>query len=240
MSSAYLLPSTARNILPNSLVSGVSAADANNSFIKNKNISDNNTFISIRITPFRQHIKELNSNIITLKIGDIITVKGTDANDNDNDNDNGNGNQLPYQAMIIDIEDEEYLDIQPIRTDNINNDKESEDDDDDDDENEEDNDSSSSSGDDDGGGIRSVNINEIQLYRPINEYDKVWVLTDDDEWKIYEVLFLTPWGTADVLLTDEYLDLDTNENDENEAIVMDTREFFLIDDEVPFIRLKQY
>ena len=89
MPSYYLLPSTARNILPKSLVSGgSSSSSANNSFLKEKNIAgDKNTFVSLNVIPFRQHLKEINSNTITLKIGDIITVKGTDANANDNDND---------------------------------------------------------------------------------------------------------------------------------------------------------
>merc|ERR1712238_501665 len=107
----------------------------------------------------------------------IITVKGTDGHDggnndddDDDDDDDDEPKQLPYQAMIIDIEDDEYLDIRPIRTDNI--------DDDDDDGVDEDNEDEEEKGYSPiGGNSRSVNINEIQLYRPPKENDKVWVLT---------------------------------------------------------------
>merc|ERR1712238_628238 len=194
----------------------------------------------------------------------IITVKGTDGHDggnndddDDDDDDDDEPKQLPYQAMIIDIEDDEYLDIRPIRTDNIDDD----DDDGDDGVDEDNEDEEEKVYSPIGGNSRSVNINEIQLYRPPKENDKVWVLTDEEvevddddddvddnntdndnelititSWKIYEVISLSPWGTADVLLSNDYLGDDEEENE----ITMDIRDFFLIDEEVPFIRLKQY
>ena len=187
----HLLPSTGRNILPKSLVSGTTA------------LSCSRSSIDPTVTPFRTHLKELTKDVITLKIGDHILVKGTDE-----------GNP-PYQATIVDIDaEEEELEIQPLEAKSL---------------------------------TKFVHIDDIQLYRPIHENDFVWALTENPDtdtlkWKIYEVMFVTPFGIADILLTQDFID-EEDENDEdfeNVQVAVDIRYIFLDERHVPAIRLRQY
>jgi len=173
-----------------------------------------------------------------LKIGDHIIVKGTD-----------DGN-LPYQATIVDIfiiddaeeeEEEEYelIEIQPLRNDNDN-----ENDDNDNEYDEEDEEVVVRQQ-----LTRMVHIDEIQLYRPVRENDSVWALSENPytgtlEWKTFEVLFVTPFGMADILLTQKFFEDEEDDEDaeefENEPVTVDIRDFYLIDSHVPVIRLRQY
>jgi len=126
-----------------------------------------------------------------------------------------------FQATIVSIDAEEHeLEIQPLRSDEIK--------------------------DGDFDVTTVVHAEWIQFHRPIREKDTVWVLTrdpdDEDErsWKKYEVLFLSPFGQVDLLMTPEYAENYSNDDFGNRPIEVDIKTFHLSSDVVPKIRLRQY
>ena len=128
---------------------------------------------------------------------------------------------LIFQATIVSIDsDENELQIQPLRNDDIHE------------------------GFDDL--TMWVHIDDIQYYRPVWEKDIVWALTEDpygrdESWKTYEVLFLTPFGKAELALTPEYMEkYDYDEDYIERQIQQDFKNVLLMDDLIPEIRLRQY
>merc|ERR1711966_94033 len=98
-SSSTLLPSTGRNIMPKSMVFGT--VGNNIPIIVGRHTSDP--------ISYRQYLQQHNADVVTLQIGDMITVKGTghqDTVDGDDGNDPSRNppsqQQLPFQAMILD------------------------------------------------------------------------------------------------------------------------------------------
>lgn len=91
-----------------------------------------------------------------------------------------------------------------------------------------------------------VNMNDVQYYRPAEQGDIVWALTvnPDEEsrsWKMYNVLFLTPFGQTELLMTDEFVERYSEEDDsfQNRPIARDFKNIMLVERGVPDIRLRQ-
>lgn len=202
-----LLPSTGRGLLPKSIVTGKTAVSVS------LHSSQSNTVTNTAST-FRQHLKDLREDEVTLKVGDNILYKG-DGEEN-----------IFYQATIVSIDaEEEELEIRPLRND-VDADEDEEE-------------------------VtpitRFVTINDIQFYRPLRENDLVWAFTEnpetgDESWKIHEVLFISPFGQVDVLVSKEFLDLEDDDEDDiySEPITLDVRDLVLLEDQIPPIRLRQY
>mmetsp|Transcript_22667 Transcript_22667/g.53762 ORF Transcript_22667/g.53762 Transcript_22667/m.53762 type:complete len:1138 (-) Transcript_22667:139-3552(-) len=128
---------------------------------------------------------------------------------------------LIYQATIVSIDAyENELEIQPLRNDDIHEEFDDL--------------------------TIWVHIDDIQYYRPIQEGDSVWVLTEDPysrrkSWKTYEVLFLTPFGKLELVLTPDYVEkYDDDEEYVEKVIQRDFKDALLIDNRIPEIRLRQY
>ena len=91
-----------------------------------------------------------------------------------------------------------------------------------------------------------VNMNDVQYYRPAEQGDMVWSLTlnPDEEsrsWKMYNILFLTPFGQTELLMTDEFVERYSEDDSfPNRPIARDFKEMMLVERGVPDIRLRQY
>jgi len=155
--------------------------------------------------------------VVTLKIGDQIQYKGDDNED------------LFFQATIVSIvADSNELEIQPLRMDEVDEEFSV--------------DTMSSVV------TMSVNIDDIQFYRPPEQGDIVWSKTPDPDeeegssWKKYKILFLTPFGQAELLMTEEYAEEYSEEFESyaNTAISRDFKNILLTSNGVPEIRLRHY
>eukprot|EP00537_Pseudo-nitzschia_pungens_P003964 CAMPEP_0172366776 /NCGR_PEP_ID=MMETSP1060-20121228/17069_1 /TAXON_ID=37318 /ORGANISM="Pseudo-nitzschia pungens, Strain cf. cingulata" /LENGTH=1145 /DNA_ID=CAMNT_0013090759 /DNA_START=118 /DNA_END=3555 /DNA_ORIENTATION=+ len=203
-----LLPSTARGLLPKSIVTGRTAVSMSLNSLESK----------VGPAPakaFREHLKQLREGEVTLKLGDHILYKGREEQN------------TIYQATIVGIDAEEgELEIQPLRNDADEDEYEYE--------------------EEVKPITRFVTIDEIQFYRPLREDDYVWALTEnpgteDETWKIHQVLFVSPFGQAEIKVSVEYLNLeDDDEEYYDDPMNIDVRDLYLHDDEVPKIRLRQY
>lgn len=201
-----LLPSTGRGLLPKSMATGKTGVSRSLA---------SNTIVPGTVVPFREHLKQWTSEIVTLGVGDHVLYKGADDG------------TLLYQATIeATYAGDGELEIRPLRNDA----------DQDDNDNDDDSDGPTTT-------TRFVRLDEIQFYRPVREHDFVWVFTDGG-WRIGEVLFISPFGQADLLLArdeDEYDDDDDDEEEhEEEQITTDVRDLCLTEELVPTVRLRQH
>ena len=128
---------------------------------------------------------------------------------------------LIFQATIVSIDaDRNMLQVQPLRSDDVHEEF-------------------------DDLTIRTY-IDHIQFYRPAREGDIVWALTEDpdeeeESWKTYEILYLTPFGRVEMIMTPEYAErYDDDELDDSRNIKRDLKSLLLQDDRIPEIRLRQY
>lgn len=127
---------------------------------------------------------------------------------------------LIFQATIVSIDaGEDELEIQPVRNEDV-------------DENYDD-------------VTMFVHINDIQFYRPMRESDTVWALTsdpddEDESWKVFEVLFLTPFGQIDIIMTPEFVKKFSDDEEERFDDALDFKKMILTENHTPEIRLRQY
>jgi len=166
------------------------------------------------VLPFREHLTQWTTDVVTLGVGDHVLYKGADDD------------TLVYQATIATVyAADDELEIRPLR-----NDVDAEYDDDDDDDRVRPT-------------TRFVRLDEIQFYRPVRERDFVWALWEGD-WKVFEVLCVSPFGQADLLPArrDNEEDDDDYDDDDDEPITvtLDVRELCLTERHLPTIRLRQY
>lgn len=92
-----------------------------------------------------------------------------------------------------------------------------------------------------------TNIDFVQFYRPPAQGDSVWAVTFDPDgentsWKKYRIMFLTPFGQAELTMADDFKEEHAEEYESilNTPIGRDYKQFQLDNDEVPQIRLHQY
>lgn len=136
----------------------------------------------------------------------------------------GNEDQnLFYQATIVNVyADDDELEIQPLRFDDISDNFDRV--------------------------TTFVRTGDIQFYRAVEEGDVVWALTEDpdeedESWKTYEILFITPFGGVDMVMTDDFVQKfsEGEETFENNPIGKDVKDLMLKEDgQLPDIRLRQY
>ena len=164
------------------------------------------------ILPPRVHLRKFCKYLVTLKIGDHIIYNNQD---------------VFFPATVVSIfADSDEVEIQPLRSDQVTE-KVSE---------------------EFNGVTMFTHIDDIQYYRAAEEGDIVWAMTRDPDdreetsWKQYKISLLTPFGEAEFVMTDEYLQRYSGEDETfaESALLRDVNDFVLIAESVPEIRLRQY